>query len=549
MAPKKANLPKEQLQKLVADYNLKFEGPVPPKQWPTQYSHLFQVIRNIWANRYDDYIIRTDTDQKTVRRQKARVRDLRTNVSRLRTDFGINEDIWRDSIEKPVIGRNENWESEYEAQPFDEDEKKNWKRDEKVGAGARAMMIVDFVWTWARDVYRPQVRRCLDGHVAHLREISPTSTNPFSRLQSVFSVPSARSFSQPLLDTILEDNITAQEVVIEDASSHPFLRWADRRDVSTPWTFNTSMRHSDIVMFSFRILEIPETQESFHDLIYSDNHENSAVMLHALKVILQNHITSHPDQRVKTLLLFRTFCQQEDWQLKQEAYCVIWSSRAASLLSIILETDIYFSFDEDSLLSIQYFEFIQAFQQLHKLSGKQSVAYALQNTSLILLPCNDASGRGSQLQWRQPQSQGIPEHVIKKTVALFDSASCSEDVVQSYHHQRGRLLWVLQTEEATDTPPDLIRIPDEVGEGGAMLAVKPGAWPQQCPRFCLFVLLDHRFLDEARLGGLLRYKIHMRDMYCVYEDTAQEPEALSAADRHFLRCWEDSFSRETMPRG
>lgn len=151
MPPKKARLTKEQLKRLVDDYNIKFEGPVPPKQWPTKYSHLFQVIRDIWANRYDDYKDRTDLDQKTIRKQKARVRDLRTNASRLRTDFAINENTWRDLIEKPVIGRfdqevvwsvlliflkvvlssflisvrcrNESWESEYEAQPFDEDEK------------------------------------------------------------------------------------------------------------------------------------------------------------------------------------------------------------------------------------------------------------------------------------------------------------------------------------------------------------------------------------------------------------------------------------------
>ena len=443
--------------------------------------------------------------------------------------------------------------------------------------------IVDFVWTWARDVYRPQIRRCLSGHIAYQREISPTSTNPFPRSQSVLSVPSARSFSQPLLDAMVDDDIMAEEVVsdnqpdFQEASSHPFLRWAGHCDV---WTPNTSIRHSDIVMFSFRVLEIPENQQSFHDLIYSlrYNRENSTMMLHALKVILQNQytlslkrdqlhdiekywtgvnaqtsygrsITNHPDQRIKTLLLFRTFCQQEDWQLRREVYCVIWSSRAASLLSMILETDINFSFDEDSLLSIQHSEFIRAFQQLRKLSGRRSVAYALHNTSLILLPCDDASGRGSQLQWRQPQSQGIPEHVIAGYVALFDSASCSEDLVQSYYHQFGRLLWVLRTEQGTDTPPDLERIPDNVGEGGAMLTVKPGAWPQQCPRFCLFVLLGHGFHDEAHLGRLLRYTIQVRDMYCVYEDAAQGSEPLTAADRHLLRSWEDSFNRETMPRG
>jgi hypothetical protein len=151
MPPKKAKLSKEQLKGLVDEYDINFEGPVPPRQWPTQYSHLFQVIRNIWANRYDKYITRTDIDQKTIRKQIARVRDLRTRATSLRMDFGINEDTWRSLIENPVMGRfdqeivwsvllifweivlssfsisvrcrNENWQSEYEAQPRNEDDK------------------------------------------------------------------------------------------------------------------------------------------------------------------------------------------------------------------------------------------------------------------------------------------------------------------------------------------------------------------------------------------------------------------------------------------
>lgn len=105
MPPRKTKLSKEQLKRLVDDYSINFEGPVPPKQWPAQYSHLFQVVRDIWANRYDEYIKRTDIDQKTVRNQKSRVRDLRTKASSLRTDFGINEDTWRGLIETPVMAR------------------------------------------------------------------------------------------------------------------------------------------------------------------------------------------------------------------------------------------------------------------------------------------------------------------------------------------------------------------------------------------------------------------------------------------------------------
>ena len=445
--------------------------------------------------------------------------------------------------------------------------------------------IVDFIWTWARDVYRPQIRRCLSRDVLHQRETSPTSTNPFPRSQSVLSVLSRPSLSQPLLETMVEDDITTQEVVndnqpdSENESSHPFLRWAGRGDASTPRAPHTSIRHADIVMFSFRILEIPESPEIFHDLISSLRYDHgNSTMLDALKAIQQNQYTlpltrgeirdietywtggetrkpngqsnmSNPDETVEAFFLFRTFCQQEDWQVKREVYCVIWSSRASSVLSMFLETDIDLFLAKDSLLSIQHYEFIQAFQQLRNISGRESVSHALNNTSLILLPCDDGSEHGSQLQWREPQGQGLPEYVIAESVALFDSASCSEEVVQSHHHQSGRLLWVPGTGTATNPSPDLGTIPDSCGKGGAMLALRPGGWPQQCPRFCLFVLLRQDFDDEGRLGTLLRYTIQERDMYCVYEDAAREQEQLSVADRHLLKSWGNSLSPQNTLRG
>jgi hypothetical protein len=445
--------------------------------------------------------------------------------------------------------------------------------------------IVDFIWTWARDVYRPQIRRCLSGSVAHNREISPTSTHHFSRSQSIFSILSVRSVSRPLLDTMLEDEMSAPEVVGDDqpdfldASSHPFLRWSGLRDLSTPWAPHTCLRHSDIVMFSFRILEFPETHESFHNLISSLRYddEKSIMMIHALKAIQQSQYTlplkrgeihdierswtgvntqtpyersktSHPDQRVEAFFLFRTFCQQEDWQLKREIYCVIWSSKAANVLNSFFETDYNVFSDKESLPLIQHSEFIKPFQQLRQLSGRESVAYALYNTNLILFPCDDDTGRGKQLQWCQPQNQGIAENIIAQTVALFDSASCSEDGMQSYHYQCGRLLWVLPT-VLGDIPAELENIPDSVGKGGAMLAMKPSAWPQQCPRFCLFVLLGHSVYDDANIGSLLGYTVHEREVYCVIGDAALETGPLNADDGHLLRSWERSFSRQTMPRG
>jgi hypothetical protein len=155
MPQKKAKPSKEELKSLVDRHGIKFEGPVPPRKWPIQYRHLFEVPHTIWATRYDHYIKRTNIERKTIWEQRQRVRDLCTDASKLRNDNGVNEMGWRDLIEKSVIRRfdleviwfvsllflktvhrlfpvsyhckNEKWESEHEAQPFKEDEKAKLK--------------------------------------------------------------------------------------------------------------------------------------------------------------------------------------------------------------------------------------------------------------------------------------------------------------------------------------------------------------------------------------------------------------------------------------
>jgi hypothetical protein len=94
----------EKLRDLVEEYHIKFEGPTPPRKWPDRYRHLFQVVRDIWANRYDEYIKRTDIDQKTINKQISRVRKVIEIATRLRRNTSSHEDTWRDAVETTILG-------------------------------------------------------------------------------------------------------------------------------------------------------------------------------------------------------------------------------------------------------------------------------------------------------------------------------------------------------------------------------------------------------------------------------------------------------------
>lgn len=96
---------KQELKGLIEQYGIKFEGPVPPHKWPRKQKHLFQVIRDIWANRYDEYKKRTGGDETILLNHLKRVRNLRNNAYRLRAGININEGTWRGVVETLVFGR------------------------------------------------------------------------------------------------------------------------------------------------------------------------------------------------------------------------------------------------------------------------------------------------------------------------------------------------------------------------------------------------------------------------------------------------------------
>lgn len=449
------------------------------------------------------------------------------------------------------------------------------------------LQIVDFIWTWARDVYRPQIRRCLAG-LPNPYKRSPSFDDRIVRSQSGAPNSRVQSFSQPSLGSVQEENLVAQaedspmqeaenygQLSLEDASSHPFLRWALRRDLSKSWARKSSIRHSDIVMFSFRVFEVPDTEESLKDLISSlqDDQGAQAVIWHLLELMEENPNTfvlrrgdipemekswtgtdaqssygsciANFDEAVRAFFFFRSCCQSNDWQLRRQMYCIIWSSEAAKMFGNYLSTDVELGFGESAFQCVPPSEVIQSFQQLRSLSGKYSVVYALLGTSFILQPFQDVSQDRSQVRWSSPQEGGLSTPMIEQLTILFNSAF-GGDVVQLRQYQSHGLHQVFQAQQPSNTPPRLLQVGDNFGQLEAIMAIKSDLWPQECPRFCLFVLLDQDFDNEGRLRGLLHDTIRVHKYFALCEHGAQNRPSWSADDEVVLQDWKEYFSEENM---
>lgn len=429
--------------------------------------------------------------------------------------------------------------------------------------------IVDFIWTWARDVHRRQIRNCLRGHDADGREVSPTSTNPFARSESVFSTSSLRSLSHALFET-RENSVMPPEdgihsyLNIRDASSHPFLKWASYCDASAPWTAQTSTRRADIIAFSFRVLLMPDTKEEFHSLLHSLRWDEGrrARLLNLLALTQQSSYSvllrrrqiwdlaknwtgvdlspSHPssatspEEVTRAFFFFRTFCQRDNWQIKREVYCIM------SALTVS-DAELY---PNEWFLSIQHAGVLRTLAQVRNIFGKESVAYALRSCSLILRHPYHSDGAADQLEWSGPSDEKIAADSITQYFALFNDMASVSEISRLYHRQSVGLLQVLRTGESIERPSCLTRIPENVGRG-AVLAIRPSSWPSECPRFCLFVLLEHGIDDKARLGRLLHDAVEDREMYFADRDTAQGQPSWSTGDWKVLQDWEALLSSKT----
>ncbi|KAL1602350.1 hypothetical protein SLS60_005766 [Paraconiothyrium brasiliense] len=104
MPPRKQQISKEEMHSLIRRHRIRFKGPAPPKDWPGQYKHLFYVIRDIAAIRYDDYKVDRAGPREPMSFFKERVAMIRQRADDFLDNVNTNESTWRD-LEYPILER------------------------------------------------------------------------------------------------------------------------------------------------------------------------------------------------------------------------------------------------------------------------------------------------------------------------------------------------------------------------------------------------------------------------------------------------------------
>jgi hypothetical protein len=96
MPPRREKLSKVEFRQLIRKKRIRFEGPVPPRQWPNEHKHHFEVVRTISDVRYDIYNTSQNIPETHRHDFRERVHYMRKRAYELLDDITTNEPTWRE---------------------------------------------------------------------------------------------------------------------------------------------------------------------------------------------------------------------------------------------------------------------------------------------------------------------------------------------------------------------------------------------------------------------------------------------------------------------
>jgi hypothetical protein len=436
---------------------------------------------------------------------------------------------------------------------------------------------MDYIWTWARDVYRPQVRKCLRALIVDGDTNSPGWTPRFRRSISIVSGSTYNSFSQELAvigeqggsdvsshvtqqyDSRTLDNLGYHVLRhTQDAASDSFLRWSNPFNSTLPWLQFSTIKHSDIILFSFHYMRVSREHTVLSNDLHWLNQEDLAKLYHCAMPMSESNLYDledswtgnatmaiNPHNLIKVSFIFKTYCQPSDWQLRRDIYCIIWPLSIASTLesSTEMELDVNVAPNWKNLPT-QHSSIIRAFHQLRILRGSQSVFCALNNCSLVLLSIpkqrnfNETSYNvewtsynvewtSYNVEWTSYNESPVMERIFTFHLSLFDLAAGK---TQHGSSQSG-LRRTVSSDHDLEMPPAIANFVHESSTEYGTIAMRSLSCTPQCPKFCFFVSLDGELDDGSILGTALDSVLKAK---IVHSDGSWQP---GSVDRRELRGW------------
>ncbi|KIW09895.1 hypothetical protein PV08_11996 [Exophiala spinifera] len=477
-------------------------------------------------------------------------------------------------------------------------------RTTSLDGALQLLLIIDSICEWARDVFRFEISSCLAGGKDNLRGISRRHGSPAVTYASRFSTQEpqyegttiisvhgdARPSSIPETDVditdfaenasiaslTLEDSMMELDGITEDPSaacqdesvelygdvvSHPLLKWVKISSTGVPWTAHATIRHSNMCLFAFSHLSLPEEL----DLLLACLRQASSWGVGSIRKIATSLVMSLTDHSfvrnttmgsilqlrndwlredentsvdseypLRALFVFRTYIRTSDWQIIRELLCISCTAQTAHNLAKIA------GFSAESLRirmqqsSNEHPLPISDFEALRGLTGSDAASAAISSKVLYhcLTPTREEAG-GFSCSW---ESRLVSEDMKISFSMLAPSICFSLD-------RRTALMEVLKKPSPKNLRYHLG--PDVAARKSAILLHKGNHWPRTTPSWCLMILDE---LELERSGELAR-RLSTQVSYHAFHfaprsDEAGEPFSRTmdySGDKEFLEFWAEDL--------
>lgn len=432
---------------------------------------------------------------------------------------------------------------------------------ESLDGSLQLLQIVDYLWSWARDIYRRQIRHSLCALAPIIREISPSTDDSFSRSQSILSELRSTSLRAPQVDVIMEDdqptdNFTPQTGLSAIPNSDLRLlqygpNWPNEGQCGYP---QTALRHSDLIVFSFRLFRCPTPAQSLPNRLTGSGYR--IIMTHFESLLRSGSIVllkygqvrdlerlwttseANPplpaavlDERKAAYFHFHTFCRRNDWQIFRELNCVLWDLTDVQRYTAAVQQEAFsppYNMTEESGLHATLVELLS---MVRDVSGKASVLDALKNTRSVLSKVPASAEDLSPIRW----VAGCSSHMEP-----FEKSASRWHWPAHFYHESAQTVALRQKPSEREDGLGVVPVFKDCGQVGGLLAKRRQSWPTQCPRFCLFVMLDIKASEKSQLKQLLLSVIQEKEIYGIKTERSEQAEVLKD-DRRLIRKWLESL--------
>lgn len=378
------------------------------------------------------------------------------------------------------------------------------------------LLIVDYIWSWARDIYRTTVRNLIANSRTSFRVVSPASTDRIRNSTPLCPTPSSALGSQDLEGIQIDGAVaeydqsqrqqSAEPVFLQGATSHPFLRWAVGHPDSPSWTAIGSIRHANIVQLEFQYHNhCAAATLREEDMLLNEDLSFKAVLKDYSIEISREQLddvafiwgTCNQSARglglahaMRATFYFKTYCSQSSWQIKRVLHCNVWEEK---------QLPVFGHSETEDLMS--------AMLQVRNIHGRESAWLALRSTGLILQPKRGEGG----LEWTPFADSNLTEKASNILSGLTAGSSQDTRGVCRVRLDNG-LFWTTTLLNKRDQciPASWGK---DTGTGDCLLVFRSPSWSDTGPKFCLYTIAETDYESGSELLHFLDKAISENSFY------------------------------------